>query len=290
MSNQTSLDTLCAALCEVMGIAPPCKAAAANRELVAYAKEALDGMPVDRVFMYNPDAIAQWVYEKYSHLFAEVKERTALELPLRSVVPPVTPVCFGTMYTGAQPETHSIQAYVKPVIAIDTIFDTLLRSAKKPAIVSTTGDSLSLIYLEREMDYFIYDTVEQVNAKAAELILTDTYDFIVVYNANYDSTMHKYGPESPEALGELRANVRTFGMFDALIREHWKGHNTLVGFAMDHGCHQVVDGCTPEERALFPNLTEYLVRSLDKSKGFHGLEIPEDLNIVHFYNIYKAQG
>ena len=289
MNNQTSLDTLCAALCEIMGVEPPREAAPANQELVAYAKDALDGKNADRIFMYNPDAVARWVYEKYSHLFAEVKERTELELPLRSVVPPVTPVCFGTMYTGTQPETHGVQAYVKPVIAIDTIFDTLLRSAKKPAIVSTAGDSLSLIYLEREMDYFIYDTVEEVNAKAAELILADTYDFLVVYNANYDSSMHKYGPESNEALGELRANARTFGMFDALIREHWKGHNTLVGFAMDHGCHQVVNGCTPEERALFPELTEYLVRVLNEAKGFHGLEIPEDLDIVHFYKVYKAQ-
>lgn len=289
MNNQTSLDTLCAALCKVMGIDPPYEAATANRELVAYAQNILGEKVVDRIFMYNPDAIAQWVYKKYSHLFTEVTERTGLELPLCSVIPPVTPVCFGTMYTGAQPEAHGIQAYVKPVIAIDTIFDALLRSAKKPAIVSTAGDSLSLIYLNRKMDYFIYDTVEEVNAKAAELILADTYDFIVVYNANYDSTMHKYGPESLEALGELRANARTFGMFDALIREHWKNHNTLVGFAMDHGCHQVVDGCTPEERALFPDPTEHLAKTLDEAKGFHGLKIPEDLNIVHFYNIYTAQ-
>lgn len=289
MNNQNSLATLCAALCEVLGVEPPYEAAAANQKLVAYTKETLGKKKADRIFMYNPDAIARWVYEKYSHLFAEVKARTELELPLCSVVPPVTPVCFGTMYTGAQPAVHGIQAYVKPVITIDTIFDALLRSAKKPAIVSTAGDSLSLIYLERKMDYFIYNTVEEVNAKAAKLIIEDEYDFIVVYNANYDSAMHKYGPESHEALGELRANSRTFGMFDALIQEHWTSHNSLVGFAMDHGCHNVVGGCTPEERALFKEPTEDLVRILDEAKGFHGLETEEDLDIVHFYKVYKAQ-
>ena len=37
--------------------------------------------------------------------------------------------------------------------------------------------------------------------------LDDTYDFIAVYNGNYDSGMHKFGPESIEALSELRANA-----------------------------------------------------------------------------------
>jgi len=63
----------------------------------------------------------------------------------------------------------------------------LIRNGKKPAIVCTAGDSMSKIYLEREMDYFFYDTVEAVNAKTAELIMKDEYDFIAVYNGNYDS-------------------------------------------------------------------------------------------------------
>ena len=265
MKNQTSLDTLCASLAYTMGIPAPKEAAQPCQALCTYIDETLGGEKADRVFMYNPDAIAQWVYEKYAHLLSEVKARTELELPLCAVMPSVTPVCFGTMYTGAQPEVHGIKAYVKPVITIDTIFDALLRSGKKPAIVSTAGDSLSLIYLGREMDYFICETVEEVNAKAADLILKDEHDFIVVYNGNYDSVMHKYGPESREALGELRANARTFGMFDAMIAEHWKGHDSLIGFAMDHGCHEIDGDC-----------------------GSHGLDMEEDLNIVHRYKARKA--
>lgn len=69
-----------------------------------------------------------------------------------------------------------------------------------------------------------------------------------------------------EALGELRANVRTYGMFDALIREHWNLHNTLIGFAMDHGCHEIDCNC-----------------------GSHGLDMDEDLNIVHLYQAYKGK-
>ena len=190
-----------------------------------------------------------------------------MELPLCTVMPSVTPVCFGTMYTGAQPQVHGIQSYVKPVIRIDTIFDALIRSGKKGAIVSTANDSMSIIYLEREMDYFIYDTTEQVYAKAVELIIKDEHDFIAVYNADYDAYMHKFGPESKEALAELRANVRAFGMFSELITEHWKSHNTLLGFAMDHGCHEIDGDC-----------------------GSHGLDMEEDLNIVHLYKIIPATG
>lgn len=262
--NKNSLDTLCGALAYGMGIEAPKESAEKNQGLTAYIDKMTDGEKVDRVFMYNPDAIGQWVYEKYPYLFNEAEVYTDIKLPLCSVMPSVTPVCFATMYTGAQPDVHGIKAYVKPVITIDTIFDALIRAGKKPVIVADASSSLAKIYLERKMDYFIFDTVDEVNAKAAELILKDEYDFYVVYNANYDSQMHKTGPESIAALSEIRANCRAYATFAAMIGEHWKKHDTLIGFAMDHGCHEIDGGC-----------------------GSHGLEMPEDLNIKHFYKIFK---
>lgn len=265
MLNGTSLDTLCGALAYAMGIEAPEYAAEPNRELCAYADAKLQGKKADRIFMYNPDAVAQWVYEKYPQFFTPAQKRTELEIPFCTVMPSVTPVCFGTMYTGAQPAVHGIRKYEKPVIKIDTIFDALIRAGKKPVIVAYGECSLGKIFLEREMDYFVYPDLDMVNAKAAEIILRDEYDFVVVYNGNYDSAMHKTGPESMESMGELRANVRTFAAFSEMIRNHWKGHNTLVGFAMDHGCHEIDGGC-----------------------GSHGLDMEEDLNILHLYQIYPA--
>lgn len=262
MKNSDSLDSLSAALAYAIGIDAPEFASAANNDICVYIDKALCGKKADRIFMYNPDAIAQWIYEKYSYLFSEVKQRADIEIPFCTVMPSVTPVCFATMYAGVQPEIHVIKSYTKPVIKTDTIFDALIRSGKRPAIVSTTGDSMSKIFLERNMDYFIYDTVEQVNAKTAELIKEDAYDFIAVYNGNYDSYMHKFGPESKEALEQLRANVSAFASFFDLIKESRKTHNTLIGFAMDHGCHEIDGNC-----------------------GSHGLDMDEDLNIVHLYKI-----
>ena len=268
MYNINSLDTICAALAHAFGIEPPAQAAPANPDLVAYIDQIFNGEKADRVVMYNPDAIAQWIYEKYDNLCTKAKTRSDIEIPLTTVMPSVTPVCFGTMYTGAQPAVHGIRKYEKPVITIDTLFDALIRAGKKPALVTYAKCSLSRIFLERDMDYYHFESgnIEEVNAKAIELILRDEHDLIVIYNGNYDSVMHKKGPESPEALAELRLNSHMFGVLSELIQNKWQSHNTLVGFAMDHGCHEIDDG-----------------------SGSHGLDMEEDLNIVHLYKGYARE-
>ena len=263
--NENSLDTICAALTYAMGIDAPREAAEANLELTNYIDKVFNGKKADRIVMYNPDAVAQWVYEKYPQFFTKVCENADIEIPLCTVMPSVTPVCFGTMYTGAQPSVHGIQKYEKPVITIDTIFDALIRAGKKVAIITYERCSISRIFLERDVDYYHFEEgdIADVNAKAMEIILKDKHDFIVIYNGNYDSVMHKKGPESIESLGELAVNCHMFNCISELIKTHWQHHNTLIGFAMDHGCHEIDGGC-----------------------GSHGLDMPEDLNITHLYKGY----
>lgn len=263
MSERKSLDTLCAALAYAMKVEAPADAQAANPDLVAYIDGCFGDEGADRIFMYNPDAIGEWVYRKYPGLLKEVTALTELEVNFETVMPSVTPVCFGTMYTGAQPSVHGIRKYEKPVIRIDTLFDAMIRAGKKCVIVGDTDCSMSNIFLEREMDYFRFDSIAEINAKAVELILEDKYDLVCIYNGNYDSVMHRYGPESIEALGELRDNSYAFATFCELIKNNWKDHNTLVGFAMDHGCHAIDGGC-----------------------GSHGLDMEEDLHIVHRYGAF----
>ena len=266
--NKNSLDTVCAALAYAMGIEPPALAAKRNAELADYIDTVFGGEKADRVVMYNPDAIAQWVYQKYPEYLASAKKNTEKEICLSSVMPSVTPVCFGTMYTGAQPAVHGIQKYEKPVITIDTLFDALLRAGKKVALITYGECSLGKIFLERDLDYYHFNKggIEAVNAKAVEVILRDEHDFIVIYNGNYDSVMHKNGPESAKSLAELRVNDHMFSVIANLISTHWKQHHTLLGFAMDHGCHEIDGEC-----------------------GSHGLDMPEDLNIVHLYKGYPKE-
>lgn len=265
--NSNSLDTICAALTYAMGIDPPKYAAEKNFELSNYIDKVFDGQKADRVVMYNPDAIAQWVYQKYPEFLASAIKDSDKEIYISTVMPSVTPVCFGTMYTGALPEVHGIKKYEKPIITIDTIFDRLVEAGKKVALIASPNCSLGRIYLGRNIDYFL---IEQggaaVNAKAMEIILRDEHDFIVVYNGNFDTAMHKKGPESANALAELRVNSHVFSMMSSLIKTHWKHHNTLVGFAMDHGCHEIDGNC-----------------------GSHGVDMPEDINIVHLYKGYPKK-
>lgn len=264
--NQTSLDTITGSLCEIMGVEPPQYAKTTCKILTEYADRVFDGKKADRVLMYNPDAIAQWVYQKYPQLCKAMTDRIDVEIPLASPMPTVTPVCFATMYTGAQPCDHGIQKYEKPVLAVETIFDALIKAGKRPAIVSHLTCTVAKIFLDRNMDYYPCKGVEEVHAKVAELIMEDTYDFIAVHACNYDTIMHKYGPESVEALSELRLNASAYASFDALVKRHWKDHNVFMGFAMDHGCHEIDGGC-----------------------GSHGLDMPEDVNITHFYKAYAAE-
>lgn len=261
--NPVSLDTLCGALCEIMGIEPPCHAGKADTRVTEYASKVFGGEKADRVLMFNPDAVAQWLFEKYPQLVSEVNRIAELKVPYATVMPSVTPVCFGTMYTGAKPQVHGIMKYEKPVIKIETIFDALIKAGKKPVILAETGFSMAKIFLERDMDYFIYDTIEEINAKATEIIMEDKYDFIAIYNGNYDHMMHEFGPESLEALSALRLNSQNYAFLTTLVSRYWTNHNTLTAFAMDHGCHEI-----------------------DGGAGSHGLYMEEDINIMHSFKAF----
>ena len=260
--NSIMLTGVAASLAKAMGIEPPQQAEASIGALDRLVEKTAKEGKVDRIFMFNPDAVAMWLYQKYTEYYLPLQDQIKLTLPLQSVMPSVTPVCFGTMYTGAMPEVHGIQAYEKPVIKIDTLFDALIRAGKKPAIVSTEDDSLSMIFLERPMDYYIYPTVDECTEKALQLIEEDKYDFILLYNADYDSTMHRNAPEGEASLQVLQKNIRVFNRIAETIKTHWADHQTLLGFAPDHGCHEI-----------------------DGGLGSHGLAMPEDLNILHFYTV-----
>ncbi len=265
--NAYDMTRVAAAFTQALGVPAPRKAQPAADPLSRLISEAFGGKPADRAVIYNPDAIAQWLYQKYTPDFAEVTRYTQLCLPLRTMMPSVTPVCFATMYTGTAPQIHGIQKYEKPVVRTDSVFDALIRSGKKCAVVSQSGASMSRIFAGRDMDYFTdFETDEEVVRHAIRLIESDRYDFIAVYNGWYDHTMHGTEVESPEALAVMRDNCRFFGEIARAVRESYAAHDTFLGFATDHGCHN-----HPET-----------------GRGTHGTDLPDDLNVLHFYGTMKG--
>ncbi len=262
LNSSICISSVASTALKMAGIDAPESFEKPNSIVEALAQKKLGGSPVDRVVLYNPDAVALWVYQKYTHLFTDALLCSDVALPMLSVMPSVTPVCFGSMYSGVMPDVHGIKRYEKPVLTVATVFDEFIKAGKKAAIVSTSGDSISMIFLNREMDYFIYDSVQEVNEKASELIDRDEYDLIVIYNGNYDGTMHKHGPEAEESINALKMNLAYYKELVDKIHRQWKEHKVFYGFCPDHGCHEIDGGC-----------------------GSHGLDMEEDMNVIHFYGI-----
>ncbi|MDE6189274.1 MAG: hypothetical protein K2G37_03185 [Clostridia bacterium] len=260
--NATPLTHLAGSICKVMGVPAPNQSEGVIDELVNYCFNKTGGELIDRTLMFNPDAIGAWTYEKYYGKFQAVRDYAGLELPLLTVFPPKTPVCFGSMYTGASPCVHGIQSYARPVIKIDSIFDAMLRAGKKPCIVAVKDSSMSEIFNERDMDYYLEDYDQETVAKALELIEEDKYDLICVYNQEFDDVMHRSHPSSKRSQRAIDHYAQSFELLAKKVKEHWSGHNTLLGYATDHGTHR-----------------EWY------SLGNHGKNIPKDMNIKHFYGV-----
>ncbi len=248
----------------LMGFSMPEGADSANDIVLNAARRRFGEGHAERVLLYNPDAIALWLYQKYTTLFTPVICSSRSALPVESVMPSVTPVCFASMYTGLSPEEHGIRSYTKPVLRVPTLFDAAISAGKRPIIISTRGDSISEIFKERDMDYIFLDSADECNERAIEAILADRHDIVVVYNGNYDSTMHKTGPESKEALEALRHNASAYERLFEAARTAWRGKRAVTAFLPDHGCHEIDGGC-----------------------GSHGLDMPEDMEIIHFYSFIR---
>ena len=178
--NQFRITQTAPTVRELMGIGGLEDADICNPAVLAKAASVYGDQKLERVLMYNPDAIALWLYQKYTDQFIPVMRHSDLALPVCSVMPSVTPVCFASMYSGLDPERHGIKAYVKPVLKCETLFDALIKAGKKPVIISTAGDSISEIFKEREMEYIFCETPEEVNEQAERILKEDRYDLITL--------------------------------------------------------------------------------------------------------------
>ena len=221
---------------------------------------------VDKCFVYAPDAIGSKIFSEHRELFEKVLGHAPINVQMTSVFPSVTPVAFASMFTGAMPERHGITKYNKPVLQCDTLFDALIRAKKNPAIVAVEDCSISLIFRERKMDYFIEKYDEEVTSRALQLIEENRHDFILAYNQEYDDALHKTTPYSDQAINALINHINTFDRLAQAVETHWAKYNRMIMFTPDHGAHIGSNG-----------------------QGTHGDDIPDDMLINHFFGVGKGK-
>jgi len=250
-------------LCRLLGIEPPSVCRAPVLEPVL----ALAPARVDRVLVYAADAIGRVFLDNHPELKKRLAAASDVEVELRAMTPPKTPVCYASMFTGAPPEVHGITKYERPVLACDTLFDALARDGKWVAIVAVKDCSVSIIFRNRPIDYFIEADDAAVLDRTLSLFAGDRYDFILSYNQGYDDELHRTRPDSPEALAAAVRHVETFERLQSVTDQHWAGYSRALVFTPDHGAHY----------------------DAAKGKGDHFDDIPDDMDVLHFWRFGAAE-
>ncbi len=256
-----NLDSITPTLCELMKVRPPRGAKAQPiRDVTRKAK----GKTIEKTLLYAPDAIGEWLFQSYKPEFNEVIAEAPIQVRIQSMKPSYTPVCYGSMFTGMKPEEHGITKYMKPVLKVETLFDTMAEAGKKVALVAVKDCSIDLIFRERDIDYYSEEYDQQVTERVLELLEKADCDLIVAYNQEYDDLMHRSTPRSPEAIEAFRRHLGTFKVLADAFNKRYADNNRAIAFLPDHGTH--VD---PET-----------------GKGSHGTDTTEDMEVRHFWGIH----
>ena len=292
--NSIPITRLAHSLTDAMGVEPPHQAEEPIPMIETLVKTYCSSGKAEKMLIFCPDAIGQWLIQKYTMDFAPVLRHTQLQIPLCSAFPPVTPVNFASIFTGSQPNVHGIRIYEKKVLdpkTVDTVFDAFARAGKKVALVAIENSSMGTIFRGRKgIDYYIENEVEFTNdpdgattvKRGLELLdKTDEngepyYDVIIIYTMKYDDNMHETYPESPKSLHAMRCDNQHFAMLAEKTAKVWAKYDAFLAYVTDHGIHA--------------DLHSYGGVLKDKDgHGMHYADIPEDMNVTHFFGIQPAE-
>lgn len=264
--NKIRLTTFAPTFAEILGANPPEKATDSPLpEFKKHLSDSIGRTTVDKILIFNPDAIGQKFYEKYKEsIFKSVKDKTDFKINFLTAYPPKTPVCFATMYTGADPNVHGIEKYEKPTLKIDTLFDAWHRADKKIAVCAKAKQSIPLLFAETKADIYLTTGDSESVDKGIQLIKEDLYDVIIVYNQEYDDMLHITHPESFFCKRAARNYVNNYNALLDAVSKFWDKYAVLTAFSPDHGAHRV-------HKIL---------------NGSHGKNIPSDMNITHLFKLF----
>lgn len=265
---EATIATLTPTVCGLFGVTPPALASEPMLAAIrARSEEALAGKAVERCLIYCPDALGDEVWRRFPEEAAAIAAYCPDRVRLSSLFPSITPVCYASAFTGATPAKHGIRRSERPVLACDTLFDALLRAGKAVAIVAVRDSSIDRLFRKRAMDYFSEEYDAAVTARTLELVKADRHDLVVVYHQEYDDRLHETQPFSAASVQALMNHVASAQRLCAAAKTAWAGKRHTLIVAPDHGAH------------------------LDQASGGgdHGLDIPEDMLVSHWYGVYAAR-
>lgn len=258
-----SIGDLTPTICDLFGIPEPeACGAVAVAPVVDQAARVMGEKSVERIVLFCCDAMGEHQRDHFPEVFARIEKTAPFRIPSVSVMPSVTPVCYGTIFTGASPSVHGIQKYEKPVLEVDTLFDAVARAGKNTAIISSNTCSIDMIFRRRDVDYFSFRTDQQSFDCTLELIEKNQYDLIICYMGGYDTSQHKSGCFSPESTRQTEIAADRFEQLAAAMDQNYKNQNHVLVFVPDHGGHLV-----------------------SENEGTHGFNIPEDMLVSHYYRL-----
>ena len=263
-----SISSVTPTICSLMGIkAPSASVSQPIGEVLNASSKIIEEKHVEKALIYAPDAIGEGLRRDYAKLFEAVEKIAPIEVAMKSVLPTYTPVCFSSMFTGAPPEVHGIRKYEKPVLGCDTLFDALARAGKKTAIVAVKNSSIDLVFRNRKIDYYTEEYDSHVESRVLKILKTVDYDFILVYHQEYDDLMHASTPRDPKALEAFKRHLHSFETLATAFNKRYAAKDRVVAFTPDHGTH--IDAIT--------------------GKGAHGTDSPDDVDVTHFWGVYKGK-
>jgi hypothetical protein len=261
------IDSVTPTISKIMKIPIPIGSTAKPiNEILTATKNIIGNNTIEKMLLYAPDAIGEKLFQEYKNEFKHVIEAAPIQVKMLSMRPSYTPVCYGSMFTGLRPEEHGILKYEKPVLKCDTLFDAAARTGKKVAIVATKNSSIDLIFKNRPIDYFTEEYDPYVEQRVIELLEDSNHDLIIAYNQEYDDKMHNSTPTSSEAIMAFRKHLKTFKRFNEAFNKFYDKKNRVIAFLPDHGAH--IDS--------------------ESGKGSHGTNLPEDMEVRHFWGIIKG--
>lgn len=258
-----SIGDLAPTLCELFNVEEPAACGAvAVAPVVDQVARTMGEKAMEKAVLFCCDAMGEHQREHYPEVFERIEKIAPFRIPSVAVMPSVTPVCYGTIFSGAAPCVHGIEKYEKPVLEVDTVFDRFAQAGKNVAVVAVNSCSIDMIFRKRNVDYYSFRSDQQSFDCTLELIEKNSYDLIISYMTGYDAFQHKTGCFSPECTEQAYLAADRFEKLAEVMDKFYSDKNRMLVFVPDHGGHLV-----------------------EENRGTHGFDIPEDMLVSHYYRL-----